>query len=98
MSGFTRRPIAQHQVLTLYNPAEAISPQVAATIAGKDPTTIKGWAETFHLGRKIAGRWEISRPALLMLLDGDEAALGAYLDGDRQDARVLRYFARARLL
>jgi hypothetical protein len=92
MSGYT------HRVLTPYDPSEAIPPQAAALIARRDPSTIKGWAETFHLGRKIAGRWEISHPALLMFLDGDEAALSAYLGGDRQSQRVLKYFARAGLL
>src|SRR5215207_3089105 len=97
MPGFTRSATAHDQVLTPYNPAEAISPQASAIIAGKDPSTIKYWAETYHFGRKIAGRWEISHPALLMFLDGDKVALRAYLDGDRQSERVLRYFARAGL-
>jgi len=33
-----------------------------------------------------------------MFLDGDEAALSAYLSGDRQSERVLKYFERAGLL
>jgi hypothetical protein len=32
-----------------------------------------------------------------MHLDGDEAALGAYLDGDRASTIVMGYFARAGL-
>jgi hypothetical protein len=92
MSGYT------HRVLRPYNPSEAIPPQAAALIARRDQSTIKSWAETFHLGRKLAGRWEISHPALLMFLDGDEEALNAYLSGDRQSERVLGYFVRAGLL
>jgi len=92
MSGYT------HGVLRPYDPSEAIPPQAAALIARRDQSTIKSWAETFHLGRKIAGRWEISHPALLMFLDGDEGALRAYLSGDRQSECVLKYFERAGLL
>ncbi|GLI92992.1 hypothetical protein [Methylocystis echinoides] len=51
-----------------------------------------------RIGRRIAGGpWRVSRVALLMLLDGDAAALRAYKCGDRASDRVAQYFLRAGL-
>ena len=48
----------------------------------------------YHIGRRVVGGpWQVSRVALAMLLDGNNAALGAYLSGDRDGPLVAPYFA-----
>lgn len=87
------------QVLIPWNQAEAISVSEAAFIAKRSAGTIRGWAARFHIGRRIAGgSWMISAPALLMLLDGNEAALAAYLAGEREPEPVRSYFVRAKVV
>jgi hypothetical protein len=86
------------KVLIPYDKREAISLRVAAEIACKSESTVRGWCAQFDIGRRVAnGPWQVSRPALLMLLDGDEEALRAYLAGERQKPNVAAYFARAGL-
>ncbi len=82
------------QVLTPYSKAEALSLKEAAFISGRSIVTVKKWAALNHLGRVVGGsRWEVSRPALQMWLDGDKAALKRYLAGDRESPQVAHYFA-----
>lgn len=81
-------------VLRPYDPADAIDPHVAADIAGLSPQTARQWAAVHDIGRKVGGRWKISRAALLMFLDGNRGALRAYLAGDRTSPEVLAYFNR----
>lgn len=83
------------QVLTDYDRREAISLSQAAFIAGRTIETVRSWASNKDIGRKVAGRWAISHPCLLMLLDGDHGALEAYWSGDRQSDAVVKYFKRA---
>jgi hypothetical protein len=86
------------QVLIPFDKREALSLRQAAKIAGKSESTVRTWCAIHDVGRRVAnGPWQISHPALLMLLDGDEAALAAYLAGERQGANVAAYFARAGL-
>jgi hypothetical protein len=67
----------------------------AATVAGKSTATVRRWCIEHHIGRRVGGgEWIVSRVALAMHLDGDEGALGAYLDGDREGERVMVYFRR----
>ena len=74
---------------------EAISLKEAAQIAGRSESTIRSWCNQRGVGRRIAGgKWDVSRIALAMLLDGDEEALGAYLSGERLSALVKPYFDR----
>ncbi len=83
-------------VLQPFDKNEAIAVNIAARLAGVAPRTIQHWCCVHRIGRRIAnGPWRVSRPALLMLLDGDEAALRAYLAGER-DGRVAQYFLRAK--
>lgn len=87
--------MAAPRVLIPYSPAEAISIGEAAFLARRSASTIRGWCARFHVGRRIAGgAWMVSAPALLMLLDDDHAALGAYLAGER-GGPVAPYFDRA---
>jgi hypothetical protein len=82
-------------VLVPFSVKEAITTHIAARIAGRAERTIRDWCEAHHLGRRIGGSpWTVSRVALAMFLDGDEAALRLYLAGDRSSPRVVSYFER----
>jgi hypothetical protein len=82
------------QVLRPYNAAEALTIEQAALIAGRSPRTTRDWAARFDIGRRIQGRWAISKVALAMFLDGDATAVAAYLAGDRSSPMITAYFAR----
>jgi hypothetical protein len=81
-------------ILRPFDPAEAISIAEAAERAGKASRTVREWCALHQIGRKIAGRWNVSQVALDMLLEGDHGSLEAYLSGDRTTDRVRLYFAR----
>jgi hypothetical protein len=81
-------------ILRPYNAAEALTIEQAALIAGRSPRTIRDWAARFDIGRRIQGRWAISKVALAMFLDGDAVALAAYLAGDRSSPKATEYFER----
>lgn len=83
------------QVLVPYDKREALTLQQAAGIAGRSSETIRRWCEAAHIGRRVGGRWAVSHPALLMLLDGDDASLQRYVAGDRNSSRVVGYFERS---
>lgn len=84
------------QVLIPYDRHEAMTLRQAALIAGRSESTMRSWCQNHHIGRRIVGgQWEVSKPALLMLLDGDARALRAYLQGDRESDLVGAYFRRA---
>ncbi|MGE4172603.1 MAG: hypothetical protein AB7F41_09000 [Methylocystis sp.] len=89
--------IEEDHVLRPFNASEAIPIHIAAKIAGVKPRTMQHWCVVHRIGRRIAnGPWRVSRPALQMLLDGDNAALRAYLSGERA-GRVAAYLSRAGL-
>jgi hypothetical protein len=86
------------KVLVPFDRREAISLRKAKEIAGKSESTIRSWCANHDIGRRVGnGPWQVSRVALAMLLDGDGAALRAYLAGDRTGHLVAEYFARAGL-
>jgi hypothetical protein len=86
------------QVLIPFDKREALSLRQAANIAGKSESTLRSWCTEFEIGRRVAsGHWQVSHPALLMLLDGDDETRRCYLAGERQAANVAAYFARAGL-
>ncbi|QDM19305.1 helix-turn-helix domain-containing protein [Tardiphaga sp. vice278] len=68
--------------------------QQAAHRAQKVENTIRNWCEREGLGRRIGGKWCVSKVALEMYLDGEGATLDRYLKGDRQSADVAAYFAK----
>ena len=81
------------RILIPYDPREAISLRQAAKIAGKSESTVRSWCALYHVGRRVVGGpWQVSRAALQMLLDDDDAALNAYLGGDRSSQCVAAYF------
>src|SRR4051812_38458228 len=74
---------------------EAMTTKEAADLADRSESTIRTWATVYGIGRRIAGGpFSISRVALAMLLDGNQAALDDYLRGDRTGPRVAPYFER----
>jgi hypothetical protein len=81
------------QTLIPWHRAEAITVTEAATISGRGDRTIRLWCEAHGIGRRV-GRWWVSRPALGMYLEGDQAALAAYRAGDRHSDSVTKYFNR----
>lgn len=77
-----------------YDPREGMTLRQAAQRAGKSETTIKNWAIKWGLGRRVGGGlWVISRPALEMFLDGNDAALRDYHRSNWTEA-VREYFGR----
>ena len=80
--------------LVPYDRRDAISPAVAARIAGCSEMTVKRWAERYGIGRRVVGRWKISRAGLAMLLDNNKAALIDFVAGDQASAAVQAYLAK----
>lgn len=62
--------------------------------AGRDFKTIKIWIEKHGIGRHScwAAPYEISAPALEMVMSGDLIALELLREGNRSHPRVKRYF------
>jgi hypothetical protein len=63
-------------------------------IARHDPQLV----ESEGLGRRLGGKWCVSKVALEMYLDGKADALERYLQGDRLTPDVVSYFKRFGLL
>jgi hypothetical protein len=86
------------QVLIPFRRTEAFRdlPEAAAE-AGRGVSTMRLWCEQHHVGRRIGGRWEVSRVALRMFLHGDDAALRLYLAGERSGV-VSEHYAALGLL
>ncbi len=94
-----RRPeLSRFIVLSPYDKREAMSLKEAADRAGKSVSTIKNWCLNRGIGRRVAGgTWCVSRPALEMLLENDDAALLSYHSGNWADPIVKDYFERVGL-
>ncbi|MCW2286227.1 hypothetical protein M2323_004034 [Rhodoblastus acidophilus] len=98
MTLFETRDDAGPHVLRPYDRREALSLRRAAEISGKSESTVRSWCAVHDIGRRVAnGPWQVSAPALRMLLDGDGKALAAYLAGDRASPSVAAYFERCGL-
>jgi Helix-turn-helix domain len=85
---------AKPHVLIPFDLDEALTVAQAAQIAGRRPVTVREWAANYDIGRRVGGRWMVSRVALAMHLDNDRNALKAYLMGDRESETVTGYFRR----
>ena len=85
--------VSEPQVLRPFNRAEVLSIEEAAEIAGKSIRTMREWCQRHDIGRRIGGRWAVSKVALAMLLDGEAEGLAAYLDGDRESPTIVKYFS-----
>ena len=86
------------RTLIPYDRREALALKEAAHMAGRSKSTLRSWCLNHNIGRRVGGGpWQVSRPALLMFLDNDKAALRRYHAGDRDSETVLGYFNRARV-
>ena len=84
------------RVLNPFDIRERITVGQAAQVAGKSESTIRTWCTERGIARRVAnGPWQISKVALMMLLDGDLRALRAYQSGDRESELVIAYYDRA---
>jgi len=73
---------------------EGMTTAEAAEQANRTERTIRMWCRDHDIGRRVAGGpWLVSRVALAMYLNGDTAALSAYLAGHRRSSGVWPYFA-----
>lgn len=79
------------KILVPFDAAEACSIAEAAVTAGISDDTMRRWAAVNGLGRRIGGRWFVSRLALAMFLDGDRSALRELLAGNRDALSVRQY-------
>jgi len=64
----------KYHVLIPWDVREAITVTEAAKVAGCSLVTVRTWAALHGLGRRVGGRWMLSRVALTMYLDGDAKA------------------------
>lgn len=85
------------RVLIPYDPRESISAKQAARDADCCGVTIKTWCEDHGIGRKVGGRWRVSKVALAMFLESNFDALAAYHKGERNGELVGPYFKRSGL-
>ncbi len=53
-------------------PCDILEPVDAAAITGKKASTIRRWAEKRGIGRKVGGRWMISRRKLAAVMEGGQ--------------------------
>ena len=81
-------------MLVPFDPRERLSVAEAAVRACRCERTIRGWIEQYGIGRKVVGKHDVSAPALQMLLDGDVAAIDAYIEHGRWNELVRPYFQR----
>jgi hypothetical protein len=91
--GATTKPHQLH-ILIPFHRQETMSTREAASFAGVSIVTARLWATRYGLGRRVGGPILLSKPALLMHLENDRAALRLYQQGERLDPRVARYFER----
>ena len=75
-------------------PGEAMTTGHAKKLAGVHEETIRRWCEEKGIGRKVMGRWRVSRVALTMLVETNTRALRLYLAGERHHPEVAAYFER----
>lgn len=78
--------------------SDIVSVTEAASYAGVSGETIRRWCQRFGIGRQFRGngwrewRWQVSRPALRMVVTRDWEALEAFRCGDRTSPLVSRHF------
>jgi hypothetical protein len=82
------------QILRPFHRSEAITVAEAAVLSDRSLRTTRDWCLLHDIGRRIGGRWAVSRVALTMWLDGDKDALARYLYGDCSSPAVTAYFHR----
>ncbi|KAB1068136.1 hypothetical protein [Methylobacterium planeticum] len=84
--------------LVPFDRREGLTTAAATERAKRTERTIRMWCRDHNIGRHVAGGpWLVSKVALAMVLNGDAAALRAYLAGNRRSPAVASYFAAERL-
>src|ERR1700712_4862571 len=81
-------------ILKPYTREEAFRLKEASTYIDRCTKTVKRLCNRHGLGRVIGNQMEVSRVALQMYLEEDQAALDLYLAGDRTSTAVTAYFDR----
>ena len=66
------RTAYREHVLRPFNAAEVIGIAEAAEMASISPRTMREWCQMYPIGRCVGGHWKVSKPALQMLLDGND--------------------------
>jgi hypothetical protein len=81
-------------------PTEILTLQQAAFEVRQSEKTIVRLCEEFGIGRRSArgGRYQISAPALHMVMSNDLVALELLRDGHREAAEVIRYLRALQLV
>ena len=77
-AGMSDRRLRKPAILQPFDPAESMSTAKAAREAGISERQMRTWCSAHRLGRKIGGRYHVSRPLFSMYRDGDT---GAHDDG-----------------
>ncbi|MCV3239673.1 helix-turn-helix domain-containing protein [Mesorhizobium sp. ZC-5] len=79
---------------------DIISVQDATAYAGVSDETVYRWSRRYGIGRQYranawsGNRWQVSLPALRMVVAEDWDALEAFRDGDRSSEIVAGYLHR----
>lgn len=70
--------------------------KAAAAATGYSPDTITRWVRKFGIGRQMgpSSPWRVSVPALMMVVNCDQAALDAFRAGLVDDERVKPYLEK----
>jgi hypothetical protein len=84
----------EKKILVPLDNRERLSIKQAAAIADVSESTMRNWCDKYGLGRRIGGKWAVSRVALAMHLDGNLKALKAYHACVWTDPGVAAYFER----
>jgi hypothetical protein len=88
------------KVLEPYHRLEAIRIDVASKLFDIPERTLRRWCLKYKIGRRVGGYkrpWTLSKVALLMVINRDWDALGAYHRGVRKEDPVARYYLAAGL-
>ncbi len=84
----------ERKILVPFDIRECISLGHGAGRAGISESTMCNWCKKYGLGRRIGGKWAVSKVALRMHLENDLDALHVYHAGNRNDRRIVSYFER----
>ena len=52
-------------------PSDILEMEEAVDLSGRRPCTIRKWAKVHRLGRRLGGRWLLSRSRFTAYVDGD---------------------------
>ncbi len=82
------------KILDPFDKREGMSVAEYASQRDCSKPTAREEVNTQGLGRKLGGRWQVSRVLAAMYLNGDKEAMTAYWRGERETEVVKPYFER----